>query len=176
MASSARGERGRGDSSDHVDSGAVKERVYATFTGLAIVLVQHANVEHTSAVRATATLLIGVLAISLAGFSADVIAHLAAHAAFPDSAEFGRMLRLTGTAVASASLPLLFLVLAVIEWLTLSTALTLAAASYVLILCLIGLFAVRRTRAAWWRQAIALGILVALGLIVIVIQQLAHAH
>ncbi|MCM3659314.1 hypothetical protein M3147_18845, partial [Agromyces mediolanus] len=72
---------------------ALKERVYATFTGLAIVLVQHSNVAHLDAARATLTLLVGIVAITAAGFVADVIAHLAVHEAFPDRAETGRIMR-----------------------------------------------------------------------------------
>ncbi|HEU0181184.1 MAG TPA: hypothetical protein VFR16_03255, partial [Agromyces mariniharenae] len=56
---------------------ALKERVYATVTGLAIVLVQINNVEHITATRATLTLLVGIVAISAAGFVAEVISHLA---------------------------------------------------------------------------------------------------
>jgi hypothetical protein len=35
---------------------------------------------------------------------------------------------------------------------------------------------VRRTNAPWWKQLVALGILVALGLAVVGLQQLAHGH
>ena len=167
--------RSSGESADVVTA-SIKERVYATFTGLAIVLVQNSNVEHTSAVRASVTLLIGIVAIAVAGFVAELLAHLAVHATFPDQREFGRMLRLTGTAIASAGVPLLVLLLAVFGWIELGTALTIASVVYVAILGLIGYVAVRRTRAPWWRQVIALGILVALGGLAILIQQLAHGH
>ena len=77
---------------------ALKERVYATFTGLAIVLVQHANVAARRA-RTRAAVDPRSSASSRSpppGFVADVIAHLAVHAAFPDRAGFGRMLRTAG--------------------------------------------------------------------------------
>lgn len=86
------------------------------------------------------------------------------------------MLRLTSTAIASAAVPLLVLLLAVVDWIELGTALTIASIVYVAILGLIGYIAVRRTRAPWWKQVIALGILVALGGLAILIQQLAHGH
>jgi hypothetical protein len=155
---------------------ALKERVYATFTGLAIVLVQHSNVEHLTATRATLTLLVGIVAITAAGFVADVIAHFAVHAAFPRRAEVGRMLRVSGTAIASAAGPLLILALAAFGVLALEPALLAASILYVVTLGLIGFVAVRRTRVAWWKQAIALGMLVALGLMVVALQQLAHGH
>lgn len=167
--------RSGGESADVVTA-AIKERIYATFTGLAIVLVQNSNVEHTSAARASITLLVGIVAIAVAGFVAELLAHLAVHATFPDRREFGRMLRLTSTAIASAAIPLLVLLLAVFDWIELGTALTIASIVYVAILGLIGYIAVRRTRAPWWKQVIALGILVALGGLAILIQQLAHGH
>lgn len=60
---------------------ALKERVYATFTGLAIVLVLRAH--DPTPQDATYSLVIGVLGITVAGFAAEVIAHLAAHASLP---------------------------------------------------------------------------------------------
>lgn len=155
---------------------ALKERVYATFTGLAIVLVQHANVEHITATRATLTLLVGIVAITAAGFVADVIAHFAVHAAFPRRAELGRMARVSGTALASAAGPLVILALAAFGVFALEPALLAASILYVVTLGLIGFIAVRRTHVAWWKQAVALGLLVALGLGVVGLQQLAHGH
>ncbi|GAA2906732.1 hypothetical protein JOD62_001116 [Microbacterium keratanolyticum] len=164
------------DTESRSDPAAIKERIYATFTGLAIVLVQSANVDHTSAVRASITLLIGILAIAAAGFVADLLAHLAVSGTFPHGPELRRLLALTGTAIGSAMVPLLALLLAVLGWIELQTALAIAAVAYVGVLGLVGYVAVRRTRVSWWRQLIALGILIALGCIVIVIQQLAHGH
>ena len=155
---------------------ALKERIYATFTGLAIVLVQHANVEHVSAGRATLTLLVGIVAITAAGFVADVIAHLAVHAAFPDGPEVRRMLRTSGTAIASAGVPLIILAVAAFGVFELEGALRAASIVYLVTLGLIGFAAVRRTHLAWWKQLVALGALVALGLGVVLLQQLAHGH
>jgi hypothetical protein len=172
------GERERARPERPVDerAEALKERIYATFTGLAIVLVQQANVEHVSANRAALTLLVGIVAITAAGFVADVIAHLAVHAAFPDRTELGRMLRVSGTAIASAGVPLILLALAAFGVLELDGALRAASVVYLVTLGLIGFVAVRRTQVAWWKQLVALGALVALGLAVVLLQQLAHGH
>lgn len=168
--------RSRHDRPDDERAEALKERVYATFTGLAIVLVQHANVEHVSETRAVLTLLVGIVAITAAGFVADVIAHLAVHAAFPDRREVGRMLRVSGTAIASAAVPLILLALAALGVLDLDAALLASSIVYLATLALIGYVAVRRTRIAWWKQLVALGALVALGLAVVLLQQAAHGH
>jgi len=178
----ARAGRRRGLPPDHPDrpvqerAEALKERVYATFTGLAIVLVQINNVEHITATRATLTLLVGIVAISAVGFVAEVIAHLSVHQAFPDGGELGRMARVSGSAIASAGVPLVLLLLAVLGVFQLDGALRAASIVYLVTLGLIGWFAVRRTRVAWWKQLVALGILLALGAGVILLQQLAHGH
>jgi hypothetical protein len=173
---SSLGRRSRHDRPVDERAEALKERVYATFTGLAIVLVQQTNVEHITAARATLTLLVGIVALSAAGFVADVIAHLAVHAAFPDRAELGRMLRIAGSAVGSASVPRLVLALAALGVFELEGALRAASIVYLVTLGLLGYVAVRRTRVAWWKQLLALGALVALGLAVVGLQQLAHGH
>ncbi|WP_438856130.1 hypothetical protein [Agromyces sp. M3QZ16-3] len=155
---------------------ALKERVYATFTGLAIVLVQHENADHISAGRATLTLLVGIVAITAAGFVADVISHLVVHADFPRGRELRRMLRVAASALGSASIPLVILVLAVLGVFELKGALFAASIVYIATLALIGYVAVRRSRLAWWEQVVALGLLVLLGLAVVGLQQLAHGH
>jgi hypothetical protein len=86
------------------------------------------------------------------------------------------MARVSGTAIASAGVPLVLLVLAVLEVLDLEAALRAASIVYLVTLGVIGWFAVRRTRVEWWKQLVALGILVALGGGVILLQQLAHGH
>jgi len=155
---------------------ALKERVYATFTGLAIVLVQLENVDHVTAGRATLTLLVGIVAISAAGFVAGVVAHVAYRSSFPDRVEVGRMLRVSGSAIASAAAPLIVLALAAFGVLELEPALLTASILYLVALGVVGYIAVRRTNAPWWKQLVALGILLALGLAVVGLQQLAHGH
>lgn len=169
------GRRRTGSDPDRV-ARSLKERVYATFTGLAIVLVQLGNADHLSPGNATGTLFVGILAISLAGLVAEVIAHLAAHGAFPSRAEFREMLEIAGTALGSASIPLVLLVLSWVGVLELPLALDIASKLYVLTLAAVAWFAVRRAGLSPWRRIVALALLVALGALVIVVQQLAHGH
>ncbi|WP_395244684.1 hypothetical protein ACGGZK_02500 [Agromyces sp. MMS24-K17] len=154
----------------------LRERVYAIFTGLAIVLVLRSNVEHLDAARATLTLLTGIVAISAAGFVAGIIAHLAVHAAFPDRAETAAAIRTAGGALGSAAWPLILLALAWAGVLELDPALRAAEIVYLVTLVVIGWIAVRRTGIAWWKQLFAMGALVLLGLGVVLLQQLAHGH
>ena len=66
---------------------ALKERVYATFTGLAIVLVLRPH--EPSPQDATFPLVIGVLGITVAGFVAEIIAHLGGARPFPEPCRAG---------------------------------------------------------------------------------------
>ena len=151
-----------------------KERVYATFTGLAIVLVVLAN-EHADAEHALFALLLGVLGITAAGFVSDMISHLAVHREFPERIDLIVMFRVAGGALGTVITPGILLLLAWMNVMSLTAALRAASIVYVVTLAVIGWFAVRRSRLEWWRQLIALAVLVALGLAVVGLQTLAHS-
>ncbi|GAA1976324.1 hypothetical protein [Microbacterium pumilum] len=151
-----------------------KERVYATFTGLAIVLVVNAN-DHSDPEHALFALLLGVLGITAAGFVSEVISHLAVHREFPRRQDLAIMLRIAGGALSTVTVPGILLVLAWVGVMQLPTALRASSIVYIATLGLIGWFAVRRSRLEWWKQLLALGLLVALGFAVVGLQILAHA-
>ena len=73
-------------------------------------------------------------------------------------------------------MPLILLAFAAFGVFELDGALRAASILYVVTLGLIGFVAVRRTHLAWWKQLVALGTLVALGVGVILREQLAHGH
>ena len=103
------------------------------------------------------------------------IAHLAAHATFPDGEDLGRMFRIASGAFASVGVPVALLLCSWPGWISVGTALVAATWVYLATLALIGWAAVRRTRLAWWQQLLALVTLVVLGGIVILLQLLAHS-
>lgn len=151
-----------------------KERVYATFTGLALVLVV-SNAEHPTPSRAFLVLALGVLGITAAGFVADVISHLAVHREFPEAMEWLILLRVAGGALGTAVTPLILIAVAWLDLWSIETALRVATIVYIVTLGVIGWFAVRRSKLAWWQQLVALGVLLVLGLAVIGLQTLAHS-
>lgn len=151
-----------------------KERVYATFTGLAIVLVA-TNAAHPTAVGALVALILGVVGITAAGFVSDIVSHLAVHREFPARNEFAILGRIAAGALSTLLTPCALIGLAWLDVLTLETALSAATVVYIATLAVIGWFAVRRARLRWWEQLLALAILVALGLVVVGLQTLAHS-
>lgn len=151
-----------------------KERVYATFTGLALVLVL-ANAEHPEPERSFWVLALGVLGITVAGFVAEIISHLAVHRDFPDATGWLVLLRVAGGALGTAVVPLALIAFAWIDVWSIEAALTASTIVYIATLVVIGLLAVRRSRLVWWKQLVALGILLVLGLVVVGLQTLAHS-
>ncbi|QLD12656.1 hypothetical protein [Microbacterium oleivorans] len=89
--------------------GALKERIYATVTGLAI-LAGLLTAEHVTVAESIFALVIGIFAIAAAGFVADVIAHQIGHRTFPRGRELALMARTAAVALGTASLALVALV------------------------------------------------------------------
>lgn len=153
---------------------ALKERVYATFTGLAIVTVLAVGDHGTSAQDAFLGLLAGIAGITLAGFVADLVAHLVSHGATPSVAEVRTMARVSLEALGSASIPLIALALAWGGLLDLDVALRVGVVLYIGVLALVALLAVARTGLPWRQRILALGGLLGLGAVVVGVLVLAH--
>jgi hypothetical protein len=152
-----------------------KERVYASFTGFAIVLVVAAG-EHPDAAHLLSALVLGVVGIVSAGFVSDVIAHLAVHRTLPSSREWWLLARIAGGGLGTAVAPALLLAGALLDLIPQDAALVAVSVIYLVTLALIGWLAVRRSQLVWWMQLIVLAVLVALGLAVLGIQSLAHSQ
>lgn len=127
-----------------VDARVFKERVYATFTGLAVVLVA-ASAEHVPASTVLVALIVSISGISVAGFAADFIATVASTGSAPDGSEMRNLLRLVGNALGTAVPPVLVLLAAVADWITTPTALLVAQVLYISTLALIGWVVVGRS-------------------------------
>lgn len=155
---------------------ALKERVYASFTGVAVATTLWLAVDHVSARGAFTTLLTSIVAIAAAGFVAELIAHQVNHATLPDRAQVATMVRIAATAVGSASLPLVTLLFAWLEVIDLRLALQLSIAIYVLVIAVISLVAVMRVHQPWRQRLIGLaGLLLLVGGVVAVLA-IAHRH
>lgn len=151
-----------------------KERIYATFTGLAIVLVV-GSAGHPDARHATLALVLGVLGIVVAGFVADVISHLAVHQHLPSGRDLRILLRISGGALSTVIVPGILVGLAWMGVMDLEAALTASAVVYVATLAVVGWFAVRRSMLVWWKQLVVLAGLVLLALLAVALQILAKS-
>lgn len=158
---------------DHAFVSYFKERVYVSFTGLAIVLVV-AGGGHPEAPHAFIALLLGVVGITAAGFVSDVISHLAVHREFPDRTELTILFGVMGGALGTLVAPCLLIGLAWLDVLSIETALRASMIVYIVTLGVIGWLAVRRSHLPWGKQLLVLGMLIALGLGVVALEALAH--
>lgn len=152
----------------------LRERIYATFTGLALVLVVGAS-DHVDPAHAFLTPVLGVVGIVLAGLVSDMLSHLVAHQTLPSRAEMGTLLRIAVGGLMTVAVPALLLLLAWLDVMPVEAALTASAMIYVITLALIGWLAVRRSSLSWPRKFLVLGVLVGLGMLVIAIQILAKS-
>lgn len=153
---------------------ALKEQIYASFTGLAIVTVFALDPHHTTAPKAFSTLLAGIVGITIAGVVAEMLSHLVSHRAQPAGSDLRTMARVASGAIGSASVALIALASAWIGLFDLEIALQVSVGIYVLTLGLIALIAAHRTRLPLRDQLIAFGGLVGLAAVVVGILMLAH--
>ena len=151
-----------------------KERIYASFTGLATLTVLALDAEHHTPGDAAVTLLVAILAISLAGFVAELGAHQLAHSSLPDRGQLRTMLQVAGAAIGSASIPFIALAAAMLGLLSLTSALQLGIVIYFATLLVVNLVAAARAHLAWRQRLISLSMLLALGVVVILMLVLAH--
>lgn len=152
----------------------LKERVYLTFTTLAVVVAVYAHHETDPGV-AFRTVLVSAIGTLLAVFAADVIAHMVIHEALMTASELRHAAQTSFGALSAVLLPLLFLAAAKWGWWQTDTALVASAISLLLALVLIGFLAIRRLRVTWWQRLLALGMEAVIGLVVIGLQVLAKS-
>lgn len=152
----------------------LKERVYITFTALAVVLALRADVHHETVGGAAGTLTVAVIGTLLAVFLADVVAHITVHQALPTRAELLHMVIVVLGAAETLVLPLLVIGLAGLGILTLDVALTASTVILVVTLVAVGYLAVRRLRLPLVQRLLVLLAEFALGLLVVALELLAH--
>lgn len=152
----------------------LKERVYITFTGLAVVLAMRSHADELTAGEAATTLLISVVGALLAILVADFVSHLAVHASLPTAAEARHMFQVSFGALGAIVLPLIFMGLALVDVWSVEGALRAASIALVSTLGVVGFIAVRRVRIPAWQKLIVLAVEVAFGVLVVALELLAH--
>jgi hypothetical protein len=162
----------RGDASALAEH--LKERVYISFTALAVVLALRAGEHEISAGSAAATLFVTVLGALLAIFVADFVSHLAAHGVLPDRSQLRHMLGVSLGALSAIVLPLVLVGLAAVGVWSLDAGLFAAVIVLLATLAAVGFLAVRRARIPTWQKLVVLLAEAGLGLAVIALEVLAH--
>lgn len=152
----------------------LKERIYASFTGLAIVLVVSAG-GHPDSRHALLALVLGVIGIVVAGLVADIVSHLLLHEHLPNRTEMAGLVKIAGGGLSTAGVPAILLFLAFIDVMDLHAALVASTYVYVITLALIGWLAVRRSKLTGLQRIVVLAVLVGLGFAVVGVQTLAKS-
>jgi hypothetical protein len=153
-------------------SEALKERVYVTFTALAVTIAIERDAGHATV--AGATLLLTVLGTLLAVFVADVIAHMVRDSSLPSRAELAHLMYVSFGSLGVIVAPMAILGLSALGVIGVAPALRVIAVTLAATLVVVALFAVRRLRVKPWLKILVLAIMAALGLAVLAIELAIH--
>lgn len=152
----------------------LKERVYITFTALAVTMALRADVAHETVGRSATTLTVTVVGTLLAVFVADYIAHITVHEALPSRSELRHLVIVVLGAAETLVVPLLVMALAALGVLSLRTALTVCVVVLGLTLVAAGYLAVRRLRMPLGQRLIVLLAEFLLSAVVVGLELAAH--
>jgi len=151
----------------------LRERIYVTFTALAILMAMNGHGELDSP-TVLWTLVISVVGVLLAGLASDLVSHMIVHSTLPTAGEFVHMLAVSSRALGVLVVPLIALGLAVFDVIADGTGVTIAIVALIASLAVIARIAVARTGLSGWRQLAALLVIVALGVLVVFLEALVH--
>jgi hypothetical protein len=152
----------------------LRERVYVTFTAIAVLIAISGHGESPDPAAALFTLLITVVGVLLAGFTADAVSSMLVHQTLPSRKEVGSMLAVSAQALGAILVPTLFLVFAVFGVMQVGPALRSSIVVLLVTLGVIVWLAVRRAGLAWWKTLMVLVVIVGLGVVVVLLEYLAH--
>lgn len=152
----------------------LRERIYATFTALAVLVALNGHGEHLVPGDVLWTMLISVVGVLLAGLASDLVSHMIVHTTLPSALEFRHMVAVASRALGVLVVPVIMLLLAVGGVVAVHTAMTVAIVALIVSLAVVARIAVSRTGPAGWKQLLVLAVIVALGVLVVFLEQLAH--
>lgn len=152
----------------------MRERIYVTFTAIAVLMAMSGHGSRLDPGTVLATLLITVIGVLLAGFTADIVSHMLVHRALPPWREFGHMLAVSIRALGAVVIPAVLLVLAIAQMLEVSIAVRVSIVALLVALGIVVWIAVRRARLVWWKSVVVLAVVVGLGVLVVLLEVLAH--
>lgn len=151
----------------------LKERIYLTFAALAVVSTIGGHGDPTAG-EAALTVLVTALGTLFAVFTADIISHTIVHEHFPSKRETLAVAGVTFSAVFAILPVFLLLGAAGLGWWSVDVALRASSVVLIASLVLFGWVAVRRVPLPFWQRAVALTGEALLGVLVVLLQRLAH--
>ncbi|GAA3631763.1 hypothetical protein [Microlunatus ginsengisoli] len=154
----------------------LKERIYVTFTSLAVVIAMSSRAEDLTPGAAAVTLTITVVGTLLAVFVADLVAHIVVHATMPAREELGHMVRVSSSSLGVLVLPLIFIGLAGLGRWHLEQAMRASSIALAATLIVIGYLAARRLRLPLRSRLVILFAEFGLGVLVVLLELLAHTY
>lgn len=164
----------RPDTDAQQRSEALKERVYVTFTALAVTIAFERDAVHATVAGAALTLLLTVLGTLLAVFVADVIAYMVRDSSLPSRAELTHLMHVSFGSLGVIVAPMVILGLSALGVIGVAPGLRVITVTLVATLVVVALFAVRRLRVKPWLKILVLAIMAALGLAVLAIELAIH--
>ncbi|NNC12239.1 hypothetical protein HII28_10160 [Planctomonas sp. JC2975] len=152
----------------------LRERIYVTFTAIAVLMAMSGHGVAVDPAGALLTLVVTVVGVLLAGFTSDVVSYMLVHHALPGRRDFTRMLAVSLRALLAILVPAILFVLAIAHVITAGAALR---ASIIVLLITLGVIvwrAVGSAHLAWWKSLLVLGVVVGLGILVVLLELFAH--
>lgn len=153
----------------------LRERVYVTFTALAVIMALDAHSEHLEPKTAVLTLFVSVVGILLAGFGADLVAHTVVHSAPPGRAELRHLLGVATGGLAAVATPLLLLCLAWAGVMPVQAALTAGRWVLVVTMGILAYIALRTVKIPMLQRLLLIVVLVAIGVGAVALELFAHS-
>jgi len=152
----------------------LKERVYVTFTALAVVIALRSHAEHLEAGDAALTLAVTILGVLLASFVAEIVAHVITHDAFPERGRLARAARTSYTAFGAVTVPLVLLGLAALDVVGVDVALKAGQTVLVVTLGVVVVSPLRRLPLPGWKKAALVVAMAGVGVLAVLLEVLAH--
>ena len=152
----------------------LKERIYVSFIALAVLLAIGGHGEEIDPASAITSLLIAAVGAGLAGLISEIVAHLAVKGNLPDAAEMRFLVRVSTGALATVILPVVILLVSVFGVIPAQLAVSISVWVMAITLGAIGYSSVFRASLAWWKKLAVFGGLLLFGLLVVLVQLLAH--
>lgn len=152
----------------------LRERIYATFTALAVLVALSSHAEPFEPLSSVVTLIVSVVGVVLAGLASDLIAHMIAYDSLPTRHGFLQTLTVAARALTVLAAPVVVLLISVAGVIPERVAVTIALLFLIVSLAVIVMIAVQSTGLSVGKRVLVLAGIVLLGVAVVLLEQLAH--